>query len=105
MGSYLIAIVFFSNLYRLIDNYELNHGSFVSTTTIIQGMSSICGPEEEIVSEIKLGRIISSIWGEKVKKYKSSSVNGSGYENLQLRRIEPVDKEKIIEFDGENNRI
>ena len=51
-------------------------------------MSGICGPEEGAVSEVKVGRLVSSIWGNKVVKMKSSSKKGAGYENLQIRNIQ-----------------
>ena len=85
--------------YRLIDNYELSYGSFTSTEAIIQGMSSMCGPQEGAVSDVKVGRMVSSLWGNKVVKTKSSSLNGSGYRNLQIRQIEAKDKQEIVDFD------
>ena len=62
-------------------------------------MSDICGPEEGAVSEVKVGRLVSSIWGNKVVKMKSSSKKGSGYENLQIRNVEDKDKKEIVRFD------
>jgi hypothetical protein len=67
--------------------------------TIIQGMSSIFGTQGGVVSEVKVGRMVSSIWGDKVVKTKSSSLNGSGYRNLQIRHIDAKDKEDIVAFD------
>ena len=62
-------------------------------------MSDICGPEEGAVGEVKVGRLVSSIWGNKVVKMKSSSKKGSGYENLQIRNVEDKDKKEIVRFD------
>ena len=88
-----------TNLFhRLIDNYELSNGSFTSTEAIVQGMLRTCRPQQGVVSEIKVGRIMSSIWGNKVVKTKSSSGNGSGYRNLQIRQVDPKDKEEIVDF-------
>ena len=66
-------------LYRLVDNYE--YGSFTSSEAIMQDMLGICGPQKEAVSEVKVGRLVSSIWGNKFVKMKSSSLEGLGYRN------------------------
>ena len=62
-------------------------------------MLSICGPEEEPINEIKVGKIISSIWGNTVKKSRSTSANGSGYINLHFRHMQNADEGKIETLD------
>lgn len=88
-------------MYRLIENYEHQNGSFVSTESIVHRMKGM-ESESEIPDRSVVGKIIAQIWGTKIVKCKTSSVeNGSGYKNLGLRPISPNGKEKITAFDEE----
>lgn len=63
------------------------------------GISSVCRTQEGTVTDIKVRRIVSSIWGNKVVKTKSSSLTVSDYRNLQVLQVKLKDKEEIVGFD------
>lgn len=92
-------------LYRFVENYEHKEGAFVRIKFILDEASKNVNGDLNI-NVAQAGAAISSIWGSKVQKVRSSSCTTSGYRNISKRHVCEEDMEIIETFDeGTVNKL